>query len=136
MDLKDFVAESLRQIIDGVREAQLHAEGVGAVVVPRFTDPTPPPGTVNVYGMGQGSNARYWIQTVEYDVALAASESIQTRAGAGVLTVVSVGGGREKTESQEQTSRVKFSIPIMLPHQTGKPPAPPAAAASPPAKVP
>jgi hypothetical protein len=114
MDLKDFVAES--QIIEGVRSAQEHTAGSAAEVVPRIShvDPPLPPTLVAVRGMGVN---RQFFQNVEFDVALAASENVQTKVGAGLLTVVSVGGGRESTASQETTSRIRFTVPLVLPLQ-------------------
>lgn len=135
MDLKDFVSESLRQIIDGVKEAQEHAGRTGAVVVPLFSSPDPsgPSNSIVLMGGGRGTVGRHWYHTIEYDVALAASENVQTKTGGGVLMVVSAGGSRETTTSQENTSRIKFSIPLVLPHQmgAGKASTPPTGAATP-----
>ena len=36
MDLKEFVAESLKQIVDGVKEAQEHAVKAGGKIAPRL----------------------------------------------------------------------------------------------------
>lgn len=94
MDLKEFVSETLREIIEGVKESQEFAAQKGAVVAP-YHD---------------------YQKTVEYDVAVTAAEGKEAGAKAGI-SVWSIGaGGNVKTENTNTTvSRIKFSIPIELP---------------------
>lgn len=108
MDIKEFVSETIRQIIEGVKDAQEFASKKGAVVAPHHD----------------------YQKTVEYDVAVTAVEGKEAGAKAGI-SVWSIGaGGNMKTESTNTTvSRIKFSIPIELPkgsqppsHNTSKTP--------------
>ena len=119
MELREFVAESLRQIIDGVTEAQTHAAGKGAFVNAEIDgrDAPPPEGYAAVLGAGGGSIPRRFLQMVEFDVAVSASADRQSKAGAGLLTVVSFGGGHERGAPQEKTSRLRFTVPVALPKQ-------------------
>ncbi|RKY07893.1 MAG: hypothetical protein DRP56_05000 [Planctomycetota bacterium] len=100
MDLKEFVSETLRQVIEGVKEAQISAPGNGAVVAPYYD----------------------YRKTVEYDVAVTAVEGTEAGAKAGI-SVWSIGaGGNVKTESTNTTvSRIKFSIPLELPKGSHEP---------------
>lgn len=94
MDLKEFVSETLRQVIEGVKDVQEIAAQNRAVVVPYYD----------------------YSKTVDYDVAVTAVEGKEAGAKAGI-SVWSIGaGGNLKTESSNTTvSRIKFSIPLELP---------------------
>lgn len=121
MELKDFVAESLIQIMDGVLLAQRHAGAVGAFINPRdasWSDArTPVPGQSRMVHL-PGDNPYYFeIQTVEFDVAVTAIEGSEKKGGIGVLfSAVTIGGSRGSTTSDQSVTRVKFSIPLALPH--------------------
>lgn len=94
MELKEFVSDTLKQIIDGIIDAQKYAGGKGTIIVP--------------YSEQQKS--------VSFDVAVTVDESKQKEGKAGV-TVWSIGGGISgKTESSSSiVSRIKFDVPIELP---------------------
>ena len=94
MDIKEFVSQTLKQIIDGVVDAQDQTRKTSAVVVP--------------YGDCQ--------KKVDFDVAVTVVEGKETGGKAGI-SVWSIGAGvTGKTESSSSTvSRIKFEIPINLP---------------------
>lgn len=94
MDVKDFVSETLMQIVQGVVEAQTHTKDKGAVVVP-YHD---------------------FHKTVNFDVAVTVVEGKETTGKAGI-SVWSIGAGvGGKSESSSSTvSRIKFDIPVELP---------------------
>ena len=94
MDVKEFVSETLKQIIDGVKNAQKSTEGTGAAVNP-FD---------NHY------------EKVEFDIAATVIESSETGGKAG-LSVFSIGAGvTGKAESSSSVvSRIKFAILVRMP---------------------
>jgi hypothetical protein len=100
MDLKDFVSETLKQIIDGVKDAQQTANTKGAVIVP--------------YSQGA--------EKIEFDVAVTAVEGTETAGKAGI-SVWSIGAGVSgKSESSTSTvSRIRFSVAVELPKGSQKP---------------
>jgi hypothetical protein len=116
MDLQEFVKESLRQIVRGVVEAQAELDSAGSdgFINPGINHLDTPLTQGAVVVPGKGIDRRL-VQVIEYDVAVVASKAVETKAGAGLLTVVSVGGGRESKTSDETTSRLKFAVPIVLP---------------------
>jgi hypothetical protein len=121
MDLKAFIAESIRQIIAGVEEAQNQASEGGALVNPgnhHFENPDTKRIVVVVPGRG---NDRRPVQVVEFDVAVVVTRESQTKAegGVGIVSVVSVGGSHEAGITRETTSRLKFDVPIVLPLHKG-----------------
>lgn len=114
MDLKTFIFETLTQIVSGVGDAQSHfrEKGLAAQLNP----------TTAQRGKGQ----RYGDPSpVEFDVALTiASESEGSATGkasakAGFLSVVSGSAGIEGTkaskESEEHSSRVRFTVRLAQP---------------------
>jgi hypothetical protein len=91
MDVKEFVSDMLKQIIDGVVDVQ---NNTSAVVVPHS-------GTCN---------------KINFDIAVTVVESKESGGKAGI-SVYSIGAGvTGKTESSSSTvSRIKFEIPVELP---------------------
>jgi len=93
MLLKEFVSETLKQITDGVRDAQ-QAVSSGAVIAPFYR----------------------CVEKVDFDVAVTAVEKTEKEGKAGI-NVWSVGAGvRSEAEASTSTSnRIKFSVSIQLP---------------------
>ncbi len=117
MELKDFVAETIRQVIDGVREAQEHASTVGA--------------SVNSAGLRVNQNhagLRYVdgrtaqpVEDLEFDVAVTAAEGTATKGGIGVFVgPIALGSQGRSDAASSSVSRIRFTVPVSLPQQ--KPP--------------
>lgn len=109
MNLKQFVAETLKQTTPSVKKAQSEV-AEGAVVNPKIW-------------MAQRSdaakmkilesNAGKWIHLVDFDVAVSVDETKATKGGLG-LFVGPVALGTQGQSSSEDTSvsRLKFQVPI------------------------
>jgi hypothetical protein len=111
MQLKDFVSESIKQIIDGVSDAMEHAASKGGRVNPARQ-------IVN----SNNASSRFdrasgvSIETIEFDVAVTVSEGTQTKGGIGVFTgFVGLGSQGQSDASNLSVSRLKFVVPIALP---------------------
>lgn len=112
MELQEFVSETLVQIIKGVADAQRKAEKLGAHVNPIGLQS---PGKAPV---GQRYDSTTWAVTenVEFDVAVSAADNTETKGGIGVFVGPLTLGSQGETGSKYSTvSRIKFSVPIMLP---------------------
>jgi hypothetical protein len=108
MDLKTFVAESLKQIAEGIKDAQ--AANTGAWIAPR----------VDYDGKGKlmvaDNMARFAPQMVSFDVAIsAAEEGSKNKDGMFKIAVVSFGGSTESHTQNSTISRIKFEMPICWP---------------------
>jgi predicted ATPase len=101
MDLKEFVSETLRQIVDGINDAQQLTPPKGAVIVPYYEK----------------------LEKVEFDVAVTVIEGTETSGKAGI-SVWSIGAGVSgKSESSTSTlSRIRFSVAVELPKGNQEPP--------------
>jgi hypothetical protein len=111
MDLRDFVDETLKQIIDGVRSAQKYGADCGARVNPKNL-------------MLKGSEGAHLMdrkteeiaQQIEFDVAVTALEGKQTKGGIGVVVGPVALGSQGKSDASNTTvSRIRFSVPLLLP---------------------
>jgi hypothetical protein len=100
MDLKNFVSETLRQIVDGINDAQRPTLPKDAVIVPYYEK----------------------LEKVEFDVAVTAVEGTET-SGKASINVWSIGAGVSgKSESSTSTvSRIRFSVAVELPKGSQKP---------------
>ncbi|PHR88489.1 MAG: hypothetical protein COA78_36485 [Blastopirellula sp.] len=105
MDIKDFVRETLVQIAEGVKEAnsQLKEKEINAVVMP-----TP-----------DSWSRKSFTREIKFDVAVIA-ESTTEMGGKANLTIPVVGvgfkGDVNHETSNQNISRVEFTVPIMLPN--------------------
>ena len=111
MNLQEFIAETLRQIITGVASAQEHAKTSGAYI----NVPT----TIffgNTYKINPDSLPEPRI--IEFDIAVTTSEAKDIQGGMGIF-VASLGLGykAKKNIIDSEISRIKFSIPIILPSE-------------------
>jgi len=103
MELKDFVAKTLLQVIEGVRIAQSGEDG--------------PNVNADMAGASFGGNlinvGSYGVATrVDFDVSVTAESS----AGAGAkLTVMGVGVGGGAEHKAGSANRISFSVPVRLP---------------------
>ena len=115
MELKDFVADTLTQISEGILEVQKQAEDSGLYVCPRMTTEG------QVAKEGQASYAAH---KVSFDIAVEAVASKGTDGTDGAkfrVEVLScrldVGSSSKETDSSSsrQVSRIQFDIPVVWP---------------------
>ncbi|MFH1722752.1 MAG: hypothetical protein ABH950_09145 [Candidatus Altiarchaeota archaeon] len=116
MKLQEFVSETLKEIIAGVKEAQEYAAGQGGKVNPKM------------YYNFQERKSRERrmtddedqqdLQDIEFDVAVTSSEGSGTQAGVGVFVAgISLGAKGKSDTSSSSISRITFKVPVALPIQ-------------------
>lgn len=115
LQLKDFVVQSLTEIIEGVNEAQKLTKKNRAIINPNISGSSAEGGFYEVEGE---PNKYYQVQMFDFDMAITLSKSKEAK---GIIVVVSgilTGGaqGTTKGESSE-LSRIKFSVPVVFPYQ-------------------
>jgi len=103
MELKDFIAETLSQIIEGVRLAQERVDGTNvnaAMAGAEFGGHL-----VNVGHFGVATR-------VDFDVSVTA----ETKGGAGAkLSVFGIGAEGGAGHTAGSANRISFSVPVRLP---------------------
>ena len=113
MELKEFVSETLRQILGGVKDAQGFAAEQGGKVVPKRITFRTDQG-LQLWDHTDGTP----IQMIEFDVAVTAVEGTATKGGIGVFVgAIGLGSQGQSSASNQSVSRIKFSIPVQLPKQ-------------------
>ena len=111
MELKEFVKETLTNIITGIYDSQKFMEdnNYDGEICPKISSDWEKTG----YVFSEGGKP---IQNIDFDVAVTISEKKDTKGKIGII-VSSIGLGAEKNKekSNGQNSRIKFSIPITYP---------------------
>jgi hypothetical protein len=115
MQLKDFVAQTLIQISEGVAEAQEKTSGGIGLVNPKVKK-------LFVNSQSGGTNlALGWtasgelINMVTFDVAVTATDGTGTKGGIGiVIGAVALGSQGNSETRNEAISRVQFKVPLAL----------------------
>ena len=110
MKLKDFIKETLKEIAEGVVEAQNETKDTGAIINPSAFV-TGPHGDKYFYHSG----TRH-VEDIEINVAVSVTEVDGERSGIGVVAGFITGGIGNTTESHNSTvSTIKLKIPVALP---------------------
>lgn len=111
MDLKDFVSQTLSQIIEGVHEAHNIAVQNNAEVNPQITSNHDQMGKQGILWGVKGA-----VQIVKFDVALTVTEGTGTKGGIGVFAgAINLGSSGESQSSNMSVSRVQFCVPLSMP---------------------
>lgn len=110
LSLDEFIAATLKSIIDGVKEAQDYAASHDAKVNPPKTK------------VSMGRRERHEVEPggtiVDFDVALATREGTEKKGGVGVfLASCGVGAQAQSETAFSSTSRVRFSLQVVPPVQ-------------------
>lgn len=116
MDLKEFISESIVEIVEGIVDAQSRIKSDDALIIPSvqnvFTQ-SQSGGTNLAIGWDKKGNM---IHSVEFDVAVTSSEGTETKGGIGVVAgIVALGSQGKSLENNQSISRLKFRIPISFP---------------------
>ncbi len=113
MELKDFVSETLKQVIEGVKMAQEATKESGGKINPK-----------GIYTTSTNSNPQLYtennelVQIIEFDVAITTTEDDKTKGGVGVFVgAFGVGVQGESNNQNSAINRIQFKVPIILPVQ-------------------
>lgn len=114
MKLDEFITDTLKSIIKGVKDSQEFAQENGARVNPHIGNWDKTKILTTYYGREEGARV---ISTIDFDIAVTASNSQET-GGEGGINVFSVklGGKLTDAEKNETVSRIKFSLNVTLPN--------------------
>ena len=112
MDIKDFIKESLLQIVEGIAETNEALKDKGAYIPTRM-----------VVGEGvwvtldKETNTTRHFMRVDFDLAVTVTQSDKLKAGGGlsIASVFNAGVSSEDASKNEEISRIKYTLPIALP---------------------
>lgn len=114
MELKEFIAETLAQICEGMAAARARTEAAGGKVGPTFST-----GVDGLRKAGfETSTSGKPITLVDFDVLVSASSGTSTGGKLSVVTgFLNADTGGASRGEQSIASRVKFRIPMQFPDQ-------------------
>lgn len=111
MDLREFVAQTLNQILEGVKDSQATAKELGGEVNPHLSAPHNEMAKQGFLWTSEGA-----AQVVQFDVALTVTEGTGTKGGIGVFAgAVTLGSSGQSKSESSSVSHVKFGVPVILP---------------------
>lgn len=112
MDIKDFIKESLLQIVDGISETNEALKEKGAYIPTRMVVGEGVWGTID-----KETNTTRHFMRVDFDLAVTVTQSDKIKAGGGlsIASVLNAGASSEDSSKNEEISRIKYTIPIALP---------------------
>ncbi len=109
MNLEEFVAETLLQVIRGVERAQEALGDSTAAVAPTVKSASADSKHIATHHGIAATN-------IQFDVAITVESNVKDTAKAGLAVLPVVIGGERGTSDRDQTvSRVSFNVPVQLP---------------------
>ena len=107
MNLRNFISETLTQIMGGIEDAQ--QSGTEGTVNPEITS-----WKQDRIMLTENQEPAHMIG---FDVAITISEGADTQGGAGLVVGPVILGSKGKTSSENQSySRITFEIPVTFPN--------------------
>jgi hypothetical protein len=113
MELKDFIKNTLVEIVKGLQSANEALVGTSAFVASsNFTSPSQ-----EWFGTLDAKNIHHYISLVDFDVSVLVQDLSEKSKGGNinVAQLISVGGNGDQSSKTEKENRVKFKIPLALP---------------------
>jgi hypothetical protein len=110
MEIKDFVKETLNNIIQGVKEAQDMNLPLGATIIPRGLN----------YDTSKLENQGYndfgeISQTISFDLAVVVTEEATKGGKIGIQSILlNADAGAQSSNSSTYTNRVRFCVPVLF----------------------
>lgn len=112
MELKEFISQTLEQIISGVKDAQSNLPGDGEVNPKIWMAQREDAAKHRILE----SNSGKWIHLVKFDVAVTVAEGSGTKGGIGLIVgPVTLGSAGESKSENSSINRIQFEVPIAYP---------------------
>ena len=115
MELKEFIKESLSQIIDAVKETQEKYKDTNVLVCPDDVQGEDNNLYIDNENFNQYYNRYTRVQNIEMDIAISVTEKEGNKSGIGIAKIINAGISSENAQQNESISKIKFSIPVVLP---------------------
>ena len=106
MDLKEFVSETLKEIIAGIKDAQEYAKENGAIINPTHFGIVKPKAIMN-----KDNDEMTSVQRVDFSLSLEQGFSADGEINVGVLDIGRLGGDYKS----QNTNTVHFSVLVVFP---------------------
>ena len=116
MDVKEFVSETLTQIVAGITEANKEIHSKGAYIVSSNLKEANGLPARETYSDDK-NNQRHIVREINFDISVVVSDSAQSgvKGGLQVFSFMHADGGVENNTSSSSMHRIKFSLPLAMP---------------------
>ena len=116
MELDEFITTTMKSIIKSINDTADFAELNNAIINPVLLENSYEKYT-SIWRK-DGKDGRRALTKIDFDIAVSASNEEGSELGGGLkVQVFSLGGSATEKESNQTTSRIKFSLDVALPHQ-------------------
>jgi hypothetical protein len=116
MELKDFISQSLVQIVEAVEDAQKKIATSGATVNPPMKRIFPGGSQTHPAFGWPASGGPNPVMLIEFDVAVTAESGKHTKGGIGVVGgVFALGSQGASDATNSSISRIRLRVPLLLP---------------------
>lgn len=121
MELREFIKSSLVEVVRGILDASEELKDTNAIISPDNFKVNSDQS--QAFGRTLNSKADYRsvdntrvVHKVDFDIAVVVDETDKSQAGIKIA-VMSLGlsGGGESTSKSGSTSRIQFSVPVVMP---------------------
>jgi hypothetical protein len=110
MELKEFIEETLMQVVEGVKSAQEKALEFGACISPKGMRTDARSNYIHI-----GQNVDMPLGQIDFEIALTSSDEKESKGGIGVMLAGIGIGGQERTDMKNVSiTNIKFSVPVLL----------------------
>ena len=109
MELKEFIKQTLVQIIEGVKDAQKSVGTDNGEIIPRLSTPR---------NKDEISYDGRIIHNIYFDVAVTVTEGTEKKGGGGikVASFIQIEGEGKRSESNISQNRIQFHVPLTYPY--------------------
>lgn len=120
MELREFIKSSLVDVARGIMDASEALKDTNAIISPddfeMISEHSSTFGRTLTSRVRSNIQATRVVHKVDFDIAVVVDETDKTQAGVKI-SVMSIGlnGGGESTSKAGSTSRIKFSVPVVMP---------------------
>ena len=118
MKLDEFISESLKSLIKGIKDSQEFAKQNGAIINPEFDNRTTIEKAIEKTNVlfFEDRDGAIAASVIDFDIAVTASTQQGAEMGAGITVLsLNIGGNKNEKQIEETVSRIKFSVNIVLP---------------------
>jgi hypothetical protein len=114
MKLDQFISETLKSLIKGIKDAQDFAKQNGATINPEIENRELAKNANVIFF--EDRDGAIGVSIVDFDIAVTASSEQGADLGAGINVLsLNIGGNKNEKQIEETISRIKFSVNVVLP---------------------
>lgn len=108
MDIREFIINTLVQIVQGVDDANEKLKETGSFISSKNIRPLRDGTTYN-------TETYDLVNLIEFDIAVTVNEKDSTNGGMGIkIASFNIGGGLQNENSNQAINKIKFNIPLTL----------------------